>query len=66
MRGQGEHQDGRLFACEEKGGEGQDLHRGDQGEDRQPIGAAADAAVEAEKDLLQFHRILARGASRVL
>jgi hypothetical protein len=47
LRGQGDHQDGRLFAVEEKGGEGQDLHRDDQREDRQPIGAAADPAVEA-------------------
>jgi len=30
------------------------------------MGAAADPAVEAEKDLLQFHRILARDVSRVL
>jgi hypothetical protein len=42
-------------------GEGQDQHRDDQGEDRQPIDAAADPAVKSEKDLLQFHRILARG-----
>ena len=61
MRGQGDQQDGRLFAVEEKGREGQDQHRDDQGEDRQPIDAAADPALEAEKDFLQFHRILARG-----
>jgi hypothetical protein len=61
LRGQGDQQDGRRFAFEEKGREGQHQHRDDQGEDRQPIGAAADPALEAEKDLLQFHRILARG-----
>jgi hypothetical protein len=55
------NQDGRRFAVEEKGREGQDQHRDDQGEDRQPIGAAADPALEAEKDFLQVHRILARG-----
>jgi hypothetical protein len=59
-RGQGEHQDGRFFAFEEKRREGHDLHRDEQGEGRQPIGAAADPALEAEKDLLQFHRILGR------
>ena len=61
LRGQGEHQDGCLFAVEEKGREGQDQHRDEQGEGRQPIDAAADPALEAEKDLLQFHRILGGG-----
>src|SRR6185436_13803830 len=61
LRGQGDNQDGPLLAWEKKGGEGDALHRDDQSERRQPIGAAANPAVKAEKNLLQCHRILARG-----